>query len=194
MHRLATLALSVALTTLPVALPAHAQDADPATKASPDGATYLPLEAGVREVSVTALQETLYELAALQHNAHQMHWNVVGSDFYQLHEFYEGLYQGLDGYIDMTGARIRALGAPVAYTLDASAEGDEIEPAEAAELDGPATYTFLLDNYAAASARLYERIAATNDDLATNDLLIGIVRAIDKDLWMLRAHTGGTPQ
>jgi DNA-binding ferritin-like protein len=39
------------------------------------------------------------------------------------------------------------------------------------------------------SPRLYERIGRMGDDPGTQDLLIGTVRLIDQQMWMLRAHT-----
>lgn len=77
-HRALAPALALALL---IPAPALAQDADPSTKTSPDAAIYLPHDAAVRETSLAALQETLLELATLRQNAHQAHWNVVGSDF-----------------------------------------------------------------------------------------------------------------
>lgn len=111
-----------------------------------------------------------------------------------MHEFYGELYAALDAPIDDLGARMRSLGGPVDFRPSTQAERDALDEMDVAEMDGAATYTFLLGNYADVSARLYERIEAVGDDRPTQDLLIGLVFEIDKDLWMLRAHAGGTPE
>lgn len=164
---------------LAAALPAAAQDAPPRP---------LPLTEEIRATSTQALQDTLYDLYALQLAAHQEHWNVVGPDFHQLHEFYEELYGSLDEPIDDVGARLRSLGAP------ADARPAEIAAGSPHAFRQPApgglepTIGTLLDGWDGARDRLYDRIEAVSDDPPTQDLLIGLTFMLDKQTWMLGAH------
>jgi starvation-inducible DNA-binding protein len=165
----------------------------PAPLLAQQAAAPLPLgSAELRQASVESLQATLYDLIALRAAAHQMHWNVIGIEFYQLHEVYETLYASLDGFIDDTGARIRALGAPVDGRSVAVAENSPVTPPPVEEIGGEESARLLLADYARVADRLRERIGATGDDLVTQDHLVAVTAAVEKDLWMLRAHVGGS--
>lgn len=149
----------------------------------------LPLSEEVRATSQTALQDTLLDLMALRHAAHQAHWNVVGSDFYQLHEFFEELYSGVAPFIDDVGGRMRSLGLPVDGRPASVAEAGRVTADAPAEAQGPDAVAALHDDWRAVSDALYARIEAVSDDAPTQDLLIAITATIDKQRWFLRAHT-----
>lgn len=167
------LALAAAL-VLP--LPALAQDAA------------LPYTAEERTRAGEALQSTLYELLALRQYVHQMHWNVVDEEFYQLHEFYEELYQSLDQPIDRLGARLRALGLAVDARPSAVASNAGLTAPPEGLMPGTETSEVLLESYGTLSRRLEERAARLDTDVMSQDLLIGIGRDVQMDAWMLRAH------
>lgn len=58
-----------------------------------------------------ALKTLLATEYAFSIKAQNFHWNVEGSDFAQLHEFFGNLYEEVyDGSIDRTAEYIRALG------------------------------------------------------------------------------------
>ena len=191
MARPARVALRTAFlgTALICTVPAFAQDSGNATgDGSPSG--LLPLESADSRTMVSEqLQQTLYDLQALKHDTHQAHWNVIGSNFYQLHEFYGELYAGLDGYIDSLAERIRALGVAADGRPGAIAESTRIEPIATGELQGDTANEFLTRNWKSMSDRLYASIEATSEEPVSQDLLIGIAHFVDKGLWQLRAHT-----
>lgn len=49
--------------------------------------------------------------------AHAYHWNVVGSDFPQLHEFFSTIYEDYHGAVDPLAEHIRQLDAFAPQTL-----------------------------------------------------------------------------
>jgi starvation-inducible DNA-binding protein len=49
--------------------------------------------------------------------AHSYHWNVIGPDFPQLHEFFGNLYEDLHGAVDPLAEHVRALDAFAPATL-----------------------------------------------------------------------------
>ena len=175
--------MKLAVLALPLArvgvAPAIAQDrpADPHS-----------LELSIRDASILALQETLFDLLALRQAAHQAHWNVVGPDFHQAHEFYEDLYTSLDGPIDDFGARIRALGGAVDARPSSIAERVSHRFREPSEGHIKEIAMSLESGWAKFSADLYERMETVKDDMPTQDLIIGLASLIDKQRWMLRAH------
>ena len=117
--------------------------------------------------------------------AHQEHW-VVGEEFDQLHEFYEELYTSLGPFIDDVGARLRSLGAPADPRPSEIASESEAPLRDPEPGDREATVAALLDGFANVQSSLRDRIEATSEDLATQDLLIDI--DIDMRTWMLAAH------
>lgn len=152
-------------------------------------APFLPaLDDAVRKASTDTLQQTVYDLVQLQANTHQAHWNVVGSDYYQLHEFYQELYTGLDPYIDQSAERIRALGPAADARLGPTSEATTIPSIEAGELQGATTNRTLAEQWKIMSTELYDGMQATDDDMVTQDLLISIAHFVDKGLWQLWAH------
>ena len=190
-----TRSLLAALAVTLLAVPASAQDLS--VYRSSEAAQQLPYDAQTRQVSNDALQATLYELISLKHATHQAHWNVVGQNFYSLHDLLGELYSGLNPYIDAVAERKRALGAP--------ADGD---PGRVAQNDGLDAYPMGLQNdyevpmelsarYFQVAQRIEDRIQATGDagDAVTQDLLIGVAHQVEKDLWMLRSlQRGGDGQ
>lgn len=58
---------------------------------------------------IDSLKVVLAENFALYLKAQYYHWNVEGSDFYQLHEFFGDLYEEIYSSIDKFAEEIRAL-------------------------------------------------------------------------------------
>ncbi|PZX19087.1 starvation-inducible DNA-binding protein [Palleronia aestuarii] len=174
---------------LAAATPLAAQDATTTSTSVTEGPTPpLPSTEEARGPAIEALQATLYDLTALQHDAHQEHWNVVGSDYYQLHEFYEELYSAIFPVIDEVAERLRALGAPADGRPSAVAENASATEPDPAERDADTTLDALAGNWSQVSDALYDRIDATEDDLVTQDLLISVTDLIDHQMWQIRAH------
>ena len=170
-----------------LAVPASAQSLD--DYSNPAAADQLPLDAQTRRVSTDALQSTLYELVALQHSTHQAHWNVVGQNFYELHDLLGEIYNEIFPYIDMIAERKRALGV--------AADADPGRTAQNADL--PAYPMGLQQDYDVPKQlssqfytvvqRVEDRIQTVGDagDLSTQDALIDISRALELHLYKLRS-------
>lgn len=60
---------------------------------------------------VDSMKIALAETFAFYLKAHYYHWNVEGSDFYQLHNFFGDLYEEVYGAVDKFAEEIRALNA-----------------------------------------------------------------------------------
>ena len=69
---------------------------------------------GLTEKNSQAVAEKLNRLLAdeflLSLKTRNYHWNVEGSNFMEMHKFYEGLYDELDEVIDEVAERTRAIG------------------------------------------------------------------------------------
>lgn len=75
----------------------------------------------VSEAAEPALAEALTKVFAdafvFYFKAHSFHWNVVGKDFPQLHEFFGKVYEGVFDNMDRLAEQIRALDAMAPMNL-----------------------------------------------------------------------------
>lgn len=119
------------------------------------------------------------------------HWSVTGPTFGELHELFERVAEHARGATDELAERIVQLGgAPPAFpaqwlelsSLDVPAEGGSGVGAER-------MLTHLLEGLTRISQDLADDIRQIQEeDPATADILVGWLRQVDKDRWMVRAH------
>lgn len=69
------------------------------------------------EELVEKLKVVLASTFAAGLKAQAYHWNVIGSDFPQLHEFFETIYSDYQGAVDLLAEHIRQLDAFAPQTL-----------------------------------------------------------------------------
>ena len=194
MNRLTATALVLCLT----GVPALSQTDTTQAPAAPAGAsagqgepaidTKLPLDAGERENSTQVLQGILYDLASLQSNVHQAHWNIEGIEYIQLHEFYQDLYETLFKFIDEAAERKLQLGVPADNRPEGIVKSARIKSIETGFIGDEESLRILVNDYSTMSAELYDGIEATDGDLVTQDLLIAFAHMVDQHYWQLRAH------
>lgn len=152
--------------------------------------TDLPaLEAPAREEVGHLLQLTLVELIALSLIGKQLHWNIKGPGFRDLHLHLDELVDEWRELSDVVAERAVAIGVPPDGRAPAVIAQSELEPVEPG-----------LTAVADAARRLTHRIAAVDErvrgrseqlgelDLASQDVLIEVTRALEKQLWMLRSQ------
>ena len=129
--------------------------------------------------------------AVLYFKLHCFHWYVKGDKFFELHGKFEQLYNEAAEYIDLLAERLLALqGKP------AGAMRDFLKLASVAEASGHETAEQMvgavLQDFAAMKAELREgiRLAESQDDTSTADMLTDIQTSLDKHIWMLSAYLG----
>ncbi|KIC93884.1 Dps family protein [Flavihumibacter solisilvae] len=121
------------------------------------------------------------------------HWNYEGSNFAEMHAFYEGQYEQLAEIIDEIAERIRMIGHYSTGRLK-----DFLSVTRLLEQD----YTNhqqtqlknLLDDHETIIRQVRRDISETGDkyqDAGTADLLTGVVlRQHEKMAWMIRSYLG----
>jgi starvation-inducible DNA-binding protein len=139
--------------------------------------------------SITAMNRLVAEYSVRSQNARFCHWNVVGPNFQDDHEFYGELYDELSDEVDLFAERVRALEEhPI------SSFSDILKTAKAKEYSLPMNarqmQKKMLDDYTSLSKLMAELADETEDDLVTQDIIVGSKRQIDKRAWMLRALLG----
>lgn len=74
------------------------------------------------EELIEKMKVVLASTFAAKLKAQSYHWNVIGSDFPQLHEFFATIYEDYEGAVDPLAEHIRQLGAFAPQTLSRMSE------------------------------------------------------------------------
>jgi starvation-inducible DNA-binding protein len=153
-------------------------------------ATSIDLSEPQRGAMIELLNARLADTIDLKTQAKHAHWNVKGMQFFQLHELFDAIAAHLEGHSDQIAERITALGGTAVGTARRVAAGSSLNEYDLGAVAGEEHLLALLRNLAALAAGLRAGIDAADNtgDKATSDLLTGIVREADKDLWFAEAH------
>jgi starvation-inducible DNA-binding protein len=139
--------------------------------------------------AATDLQATLVELVDLSLQAKQLHWNVTGSDFKQLHEMLDELAGDYRDWSDMVAERLAALGQAPDGRVGTVARESAVEALPAGRIAGRDVIHFLYDRLSGVAARMRERMDRLGDsDLVSQDVLIEVVRGLEKQRWMVEVQ------
>lgn len=152
--------------------------------------THNDLDKKTRDQMLALLNQNLADIFDLFSQTKQAHWNVKGSQFFQLHELYDKLAEELEDFADVIAERATALGGMAMGTVRmaaASSRLPEADPNAVSELD---TVNELVKLYAVFGKNVRKAAddADKAEDMGTSDLFVDISRASDKALWFLEAH------
>ena len=123
--------------------------------------------------------------------AHGYHWNVIGSDFPQLHEFFQDLYEELHGATDDIAEQIRQIDAFAPGTLQRMKELSGV-----AEDDKIPVAANMITNLITANEVLLTALmvaykqADTDEEFGLANFLQDRMMAHKKHGWMLKAISG----
>ncbi len=152
--------------------------------------TRIDIAAEKRSQLAVLLNQSLAATSDLKSQAKQAHWNVKGTDFYQLHELFDEIAGELEEYIDLIAERVTALGGYATGTVRMAA-ADSILPEFPTDIiTGMEFVTALADRFALYAKHLRNAIDKSEElgDVDTSDLYTEVSRTIDKRLWFLEAH------
>lgn len=145
--------------------------------------------------NVTAIADALNQLVAdsygLMAQLHLAHWNVEGSDFFQLHEAFQSQYEELFQAIDEVAERVRAIdhysmgGLKELASKSGVAEGPSGAACPARDF-----VASLIDGHEVciATALAGRKTAAEAGDAETEDLLIGRIKTHQKAVWFFKSY------
>jgi starvation-inducible DNA-binding protein len=141
------------------------------------------------------LQEILKRVLAntftMYMKAHGYHWNVIGPDFPQLHDFFGDLYSELHGAVDPTAEQIRAIDGFAQGTL-----ARMIELSTVTEDENIPNATAMLNNLLAANQTVLDSLMECNaaaeqlNETGLANFLQGRIEIHKKHGWMLKATLG----
>ncbi len=158
--------------------------------ATPETATHLPaLGAHARGEAGRLLQLTLVELIALSLIGKQLHWNIVGPGFRDLHLQLDELVDEWRELSDVVAERAVAIGFPPDGRAPAVVEQSQLEPVDPGLTSVGHAVGELTRRVAEVDERVRERLGPLGEiDLASQDVLIEVTRALEKQLWMIRSQ------
>lgn len=151
----------------------------------------ISIEEKGRQELVALLNRALATNLDLWSQSKQAHWNVKGTEFYQLHLLFDEIAGLIEGFTDRFAERITALGGEALGTVRMAGSASLIAEFPAGTFEGRAYLEALRERYAEYGRALREdarRADEEFDDLTTNDLLIEATHAADQALYFLEAH------
>lgn len=178
---------------------ARPQDVVPDAKATMKAArtiiqSRVDLPAEERSKLAGVLQVSLATSLDLYSQVKQAHWNVIGPHFIAYHQLFDTIAEHAIDWIDKLAERSATLGGVPQGTVRQSATLTQLPDYTLGAAEGPSHVEALSERLAIYCAKLREA-ADTIDrdgdihDLATQDLLIEILRLAEMDLWFLDKHT-----
>ncbi|MGP8214436.1 MAG: Dps family protein [Bacteroidia bacterium] len=118
------------------------------------------------------------------------HWNIAGSNFSELHKFFESQYEMIDEIIDDVAERVRSIGHYSLGSLKDFLRLSRISENKELSEEKEALRTLLAGHETIIQA-LRKEIPHVTDkylDLGTADFITGIMEHHEKMAWMLRAY------
>ena len=135
------------------------------------------------------LQGVLVELVDLSLIGKQLHWAVSGPLFRPLHLQLDELVDEWRELSDVVAERSVAIGVAPDGRAPAVIDQSELEPVEPGPTSVPDAIHQLTRRVAEIDERARERSEQLGEvDLASQDVLIEVTRALEKQLWMIRSQ------
>ena len=120
----------------------------------------------------------------------QAHWNVKGSDFWQLHKLFDEVAERAAEWVDEFAERVTALGGYATGTVRMAAASSTLPEFPTEITDSMDYVKAVAERVAAFTNSAREAIDQTDDlgDADTADLFTEVSRCADKYLYFLEAH------
>jgi len=148
-----------------------------------------PLGGHIREEVGNELQATLVELLDLTLIGKQLHWTIVGPQFRPLHLQLDELIDSWRVLSDTVAERAVAIGYIPDGQAKAISAGSELTEVAREPIEDTEVIRTLSASLAQTDERCRERMDRLGElDLASQDVLIEVVRELEKQLWMVRAQ------
>lgn len=144
-----------------------------------------------RTAMVDQLNKLLASYAIHYQNLRALHWNIKGSDFFELHEKYEELYQGAQEAVDELAEWVRTFGATPQHKYSDYLKNSAIQ--EIGDIsDGKEGVRYVVKAHDILLQLEQEILssAAEDNDESTSSVISDLSVVKEKANWMLRAWLG----
>ncbi|MGB7841444.1 MAG: DNA starvation/stationary phase protection protein [Salinimicrobium sp.] len=150
--------------------------------------SYLGLDEKKTSNTVKELNVLLADYHLYYQKLRNFHWNVNGSNFFDLHEKFEELYDDAKIKIDEIAERVLTLRMKPTSNLSEYLEKANVKESENDLQDSKMIKTLLEDHGTLLKQlRKVVKVAGDGGDEGTIDLIGGYIRELEKTSWMLEA-------
>lgn len=150
--------------------------------------SYLGLDAKKTSNTVQELNTLLADYHLYYQKLRNYHWNVIGKNFFDLHEKFEELYDDAKVKIDEIAERILTLRYQPMSNLSEYLESSNLEESKS-DLSDSQMIKNLLDDHGTILKQMRKvvEVAEKGGDEGTIDLIGAYIRELEKTSWMLDA-------
>lgn len=137
----------------------------------------------------TALNTYLADMGVLYIKLHNLHWNVVGSDFKQVHEYLETLYDGIAGVLDEVAELLKMQGEQPLASLKEYLAAASIQELSSSELRSREVLQIVHDDMVTLrdQARQIRLAAVSEDAYDVVSMMESHLAQYHKTLWFVQA-------
>lgn len=146
-------------------------------------------------MSLQALYEEMNTFLAdqivLGMKIHNLHWFLIGDDFFPMHEKLDEYYEDAQERIDEVAERLLMIGAKPLPNLQEVLQQSNIKEWDNRYKKSQEGIASLLKDfeYLRNFAHRIIKIAGEQEDFGTEDLFTEILADLEKDIWMFKAYT-----
>lgn len=142
------------------------------------------------EKTKAALKVVLADSFVMYFRTHSYHWNVEGSNFGEMHEFFGDIYEDLHGTIDTWAEQIRTLDeyAPASLMELYNYKNIHEDPAKPSTLKDMLTNTQSSNNIMIANLDVLFQVATDENLQNIADVAAARLDAHRKLAWMLKSY------
>lgn len=151
---------------------------------------FIGLDQGELKPVISELNIYLSNLNILYTKVHNLHWNIEGASFFQLHSKFEEFYDGIAKDLDTVAERILILGGrPAASAKEylSLATITELDSVGISSMDAidvlQGDFYTMIDH-----SRSIISLADVANDEGTIDMLVDFISNYEKALWMIHAY------
>ena len=150
---------------------------------------FIGLDKEKSKVLSEKLNELLADYSIFYQNIRGYHWNITGDKFFELHDKFQELYEGLFIKIDEVAERIKTLGHTPNHQFSVYQKLAKIK--ESTEVsDGVKDVKDTLESFKIIITLQREilDLSADANDEGTNALMSGYISELEKLVWMYTAY------
>lgn len=137
------------------------------------------------------LNEFLADLNVFYRKLQNYHWNIEGSNFFEVHAKLEELYDKINEQIDEIAEHILILGGQPLGTLKDYLETSTLKEAENKKIKSNEIFVSLINDYNELLKKAIEikEISEKESEYSTSSLIDEYILEYEKIIWMLRHVT-----
>ena len=140
---------------------------------------------------IKELNQLLSDFHIYYQNTRGFHWNIKGTNFFQLHAQFEELYTEALTTIDEVGERILTIGGRPLHTFDDYKATSKLNVYKDVYVDREIVTALIeLLGGLVKQENVVKDLAVEAGDNETEDMMIALINGQQKNIWMLTAWMG----